>query len=189
MEPEALSKLLSRPASEFAHEKPLFLDAEVSVQLAAAKMKETRHDSVLVTKNGLPVGIITERDLCYRVVAEGKDPLAVTLGQVMSMPLITLPKESTLSEALNLMVARDTRRLVLINPDGTVFGVVTRWGFTGQGSQGALVLPVNHVGKGMVCPFCASLLDSPESLSRHIDQVHIGVELTDERVPFWTKKE
>jgi hypothetical protein len=65
---------------------------------------------------------------------------------------------------------------------------MTRWGFTGQGSQAVLPLPVNYEGKGMVCPFCASLLESPESLSKHIDQVHIAGELSDSRNPLWTKK-
>ncbi len=184
-----ISDLMSRPASDFAQKDTVFLDLRSSVKEAASKMKETGIDSVIVTDNRLPVGILTERDLCYRVVAEGRDPKLVTLGEVMSKPLITLAKGRALSEALNLMVAKNTRRLVLVNPDGTVFGLVTRWGFTGQGSLGALNLPVNHEGNGMVCPFCGSVLDSPENLSKHIDRVHIGGELSGGRVPLWTKKE
>jgi signal-transduction protein with cAMP-binding, CBS, and nucleotidyltransferase domain len=142
----SLEGLLSRPASDFTQKETLFLESGASVKEAAAKMKETGNDSVIITADGLPVGIITERDLCYRIVAEGRDPKLVTVREVMSTPLITMAKGRALSEALGLMVARNTRRLVLVNSDGTVFGVVTRWGFTGQGSQGALALPVSHAG-------------------------------------------
>jgi CBS domain-containing protein len=185
----SLSELLSRPASDFVQGDVPFLDHKASVKDAAARMRETGNDSVIITSGGLPVGILTERDLCYRIVAEGKDPAHVSVGEVMSTPLITMAKGRPLQEALSLMVASKTRRLVLVNADGTVFGVVTRWGFTGEGTVGALALPVSRSGKGMVCPFCASLLDSPESLSKHIDRVHIGGELSEGRVPLWTKKE
>ncbi len=189
MDPKALSELLSSPSSDFVQKDIIYLDSGASVKEAATKMKDSGNDSVIVTEGGLPVGIITERDLCYRIVATGRDPRSVAVGEVMSKPLITLSKSRNLSEALNLMASRGTRRLVLVNADGSVFGLMTRWGFTGQGSQAVLPLPVNHEGQGMVCPFCASLLESPESLSKHIDQVHIGGELSDSRTPLWTKKQ
>ena len=188
MDQRALSELLSRPASDFVQKDVVFLDAGASVKEAAAKMKETRNDSVIITEGGLPVGILTERDVCYRIVAPGLDPRMVKLGEVMSKPLITLSKSRTLSEALALMASRDTRRLVLVNGDGTVFGLITRWGFTGQGGAGVLPLPVNYTGHGLVCPFCASVLEDAESLSRHIDQIHIGGELADGRDHLWAKK-
>jgi CBS domain-containing protein len=189
LDPKSLSDLLSRPASEFVQKDVIFLDANSSVKEAAAKMKETGLDSVIVTEGGLPAGMVTERDLCYRIVAEGLDPRAVTLKTVMSRPLITLSKSRPLGEALNLMSSRATRRLVLVNSDGTLFGLVTRWGFTGQGSGAAISLPVNRGDEGLVCPFCASVLDNAESLSKHIDQVHISGELAGGNAPLWTRKD
>jgi CBS domain-containing protein len=149
----------------------------------------SENGSAMIIESGLPVGMLTERDLCYRIVAEGRDPRMVKVEEVMSKPLITLSKGRTLSEALALMGSRRTRRLVLVNADGTVFGLVTRWGFTGEGGQGVLPLPVNHAGKGKVCPFCASVLEDAEALSKHIDRIHIGGELASGSSPTWTQKE
>jgi len=180
-----LSKLFSRPASEFVQEEVLYIEPGVSVQEAAWKMKSMGGDSVIVAEGGRPLGIITERDLCYRVLAEGLDPRKTKVSEVMSKPLITMEKGRSLGEALALMASKNTRRLVLVEADGSVFGIVTRWGFTGDTARSAIPLPVNYGRGGMICPFCGAEVDGAKALSKHIDTVHIGAELTGGHVSIW----
>jgi CBS domain-containing protein len=186
---ESISELLKKPASDFVEKEALMMDSGTVVREAASAMKATGAESVIVTSDGRPVGMVTERDLCYRVLAMGLDPSKVRLEEVMTKPLITMAKDRTLGEALRLMAERGTRRVVLVEPDGSVHGIVTRWGFTGERVHTALPLPVSHSGGGLVCPFCASSVESPEALSKHIDTVHIGAELSGGRPKFWVKKE
>lgn len=71
------------------------------------------------------VGILTERDILYRVMAENRGPYKVTIGQIMSSPLVTIGENSSVRDALALMQSKQIRRLPVIKDDGTVVGLVT----------------------------------------------------------------
>ena len=86
----------------------------------------TKNDigSVVVTKDGKPVGILTERDIMRRVCPEercGK----VTAEESMSNPLITIEAEATLGEAEELMTDEGIRRLLVVEK-GEIVGIVTQ---------------------------------------------------------------
>ena len=119
----------------------------------------------------------------------GLDPRKVRISSVMSTPLVTLKKDRSLGEALNLMTSNDIRRLVLLNDDGGIFGTVTRWAFTGDSRGTGLSLPVLQAEKGLLCPFCMTLVSDPKALSKHIDTVHIGAELAEGDFKMWGRKD
>ena len=77
---------------------------------AVTLMKEKRVGCLVVLDNDDPVGIITERDLVRRVLAE-RLPLETRVSEVMSKPLITVEPDSPLSSAAKLMVKNKIRRL------------------------------------------------------------------------------
>lgn len=81
--------------------------------------------SVVVTEDGKPVGILTERDIMKRVCPEKLCTRAVKAGEIMSKPLITIEADAKLGEAALLMTEKDIRRL-LVTEKGKVVGIVTQ---------------------------------------------------------------
>ena len=102
--------------------------AVASVREAAELMRK-RHVGALVVvdqPNGerVPVGIITDRDIVLAVVAAGVDVEALTVGDVMTHPVITCTEDQDLFDAVELMRERGIRRLPVLNAKGGLAGVV-----------------------------------------------------------------
>jgi CBS domain-containing protein len=100
--------------------------AEESVRTAAQRMG-TRNVGTLVVVNELdrPVGILTDRDIAVRVVGQGRDPYATTVGSVMTEDLETVQDDTSVEDALRRMRARAVRRLPVTNGAGECIGVVS----------------------------------------------------------------
>ncbi|MFQ6080489.1 MAG: cyclic nucleotide-binding/CBS domain-containing protein [Candidatus Bathyarchaeia archaeon] len=92
---------------------------------AIEAMTKNNIGSVVVTEDGKPVGILTERDIMKKVCPEKLCTSAVTAGQVMSKPLITIEADARLGEAAMLMTEKDIRRL-LVTDKGKVVGIITQ---------------------------------------------------------------
>jgi len=92
---------------------------------AARLMRDNEIGCVIVsTDDGRPVGIITERDLVIRVVAENIQPSAVKAKEIMSAPLITIDADKTISEAAKEMSRRNIRRLAVMYK-GQLVGILS----------------------------------------------------------------
>jgi CBS domain-containing protein len=75
--------------------------------------------------NGAPVGVITDRDLAVRLVAEGKDANATRVEEVCSDELVTVGAEDSLDEALQRMAEHKVRRLPVVD-DGRLVGMLAQ---------------------------------------------------------------
>jgi len=97
-----------------------------SVLEAARRMRE-RRVGVLVAVDGLgrPVGLVTDRDLALRVVADGGDPRTTAVGDVMTERPKTVSESTPIESALALMRSGSFRRLPVVNDDGKLVGIVT----------------------------------------------------------------
>jgi CBS domain-containing protein len=97
-----------------------------SVTEAAKVMDETAdHKGFLVVlKDMRPVGIVTEHDFAKKVLAQELDPAKVTVGEIMSSPLITVDPDEDLLKAAELMKNNDIERLPVVK-DGIIYGVLT----------------------------------------------------------------
>ena len=116
---------------------PLPLDTALPLDYVvdlARNMKEKGRGSIIVTeyvttsagsKTGTkPVGIITERDMVRRVVAESKDPHSTIAYDIMSKPLIAVGPEATVYDAALIMTKYNIRRLPIVR-DNTLLGIIT----------------------------------------------------------------
>ena len=83
--------------------------------------------SVVVTDKGLPVGVITERDILRRCIGKGRDPSTCTCREIMSSPLITIEPNRTLGEAWSLLTETGVRRVYVVE-GGKIIGRVTQTG-------------------------------------------------------------
>jgi len=79
---------------------------------------------IVVDEEEKPVGILTERDLLRRVLANRKDPVRTKVSQVMSTPLITVTPHMDLEEAVKLMFKKKIKKLPVVE-DGQLVGLVS----------------------------------------------------------------
>lgn len=103
----------------------VMVDAGSTVAEAIKVMLANNVWSVVVTKRGLPEGVVTERDLIRRCIARGLVPDRLPVEKIMSSPLITIGPETTIRDAMSLMVEKDIRRLFVVE-DGKIVGRVTQ---------------------------------------------------------------
>ena len=98
--------------------------ADITVRHAAKAMAERHIGAVLVTANGKLEGIFTERDVLNRVVAPGKDPETVRIGEVMTPNPDTVSPDATALDTLIRMQTKGYRHLPVVE-DGDLVGIVS----------------------------------------------------------------
>ena len=104
---------------------PTSCESSSTVAEAARVMAQEDVGPVPVVEGGRLVGIVTDRDIVLRVVAEGRDPSTTTLGEILSGDLVTVQPDSELSEALELMSDNQVRRIPVVEGDQLVGIVAT----------------------------------------------------------------
>ncbi|MGB8641630.1 MAG: CBS domain-containing protein [Nitrososphaeraceae archaeon] len=115
------------------------LPEDAIVADAVKIMKDVGISSILVrslsssSENPIITGIVTERDILYRVIGGNKGPYKTILKEVMSSPVVTIEKGSSVDEAMSLMRNKKIRRLLVIKRENTkavTLGLVTLMSIT-----------------------------------------------------------
>ena len=104
---------------------PVTLDVKGTAADAAAVMRGRDIGDVIVRDGERVAGIVTDRDIVVRVVAENRDPTSVDLGEFCTRELLTLLPEDSVSDAIELMSERAVRRLPVVDADGRPVGIVS----------------------------------------------------------------
>jgi CBS domain-containing protein len=97
----------------------------LSLTDAAKLMKQEDVGSVPVVDGERLIGMLTDRDIVVRGIADGSDPHAVTAADIASRDVVTVRPEDDLDEALRLMAQHQVRRLAVVD-DGRLVGVVAQ---------------------------------------------------------------
>lgn len=93
---------------------------------AARLMRDQRVGCLVVVKDdGSPVGMLTDRDLAVRVIAEARDPAATKVSEVFSIPAILLEETDGLDTAIRKMHEHGVRRLPIADEKGGLVGMIT----------------------------------------------------------------
>ncbi len=100
------------------------LQVDTTLVEAARVMRDRDIGDVVVVDNDRLVGLVTDRDIVVRAVAEGMGPGATTLGAVVSKDLVTVRPEDTTLEVARLMRDRAVRRVLACDENGLV-GIVS----------------------------------------------------------------
>jgi CBS domain-containing protein len=94
----------------------------------AARLMRSNHIGGLVVVDaadtGVPVGMITDRDIVVKVIAQGLAPAHTPVESVMSIPVVTLREDDGFIQALDKMSARGVRRAPVVGPDGRLCGLI-----------------------------------------------------------------
>jgi CBS domain-containing protein len=104
---------------------PLALDASATSQAAGERLSDPDVRAVLVCDGGRFVGVVTRKTLVREVVAAGRAPSAVTLGEIAEPAIFTLDAGMDLEDAFRALEERDLER-VPVTDDGRLVGVLSR---------------------------------------------------------------
>ena len=103
----------------------LAVDLNTNSKVCARAMMKKGVSCAVITESGSAVGIVTERDLVSKVLAESIEPNKVLVRDIMSTPLITTTPDTALVSAAEVMAQYRIRRLVVVDSTGTLSGIVT----------------------------------------------------------------
>ena len=106
--------------------KPRTVKAGASVVEAAKLMRGEDAGVAPIVDGDRLVGIVTDRDIAIRVVAEGRDPQSTKVEEVASQNVVTIDPQQELDEALRLMAQHQLRRLPVVEEDGKLVGIVAQ---------------------------------------------------------------
>ncbi len=118
---------ISLKVRDIMDDKVYMIDEGRSCKEALDEMVDKGVWSLLVSRDGLPVGVVTERDIIKKVIRKGLSLEGVQVGKVMSSPIITVSPDDPVAKAMELMVQNDIRRVYVVE-NGKIIGRVTQTG-------------------------------------------------------------
>lgn len=115
--------LIPLKAQDVMATEVVIIDEKESVKKAAELMAQLGVSAVIVTGKGKANGILTERDIIKRIVAEDKDSRNTQIKEIMSTPLVAVEPSINLEEAAHLMFERKIKNLPVIH-DNRLIGLI-----------------------------------------------------------------
>ncbi len=131
---------------------------DMTAAQAGKQMVEHKVGSVIIVKEGEPLGIVTESDMVAKVIFKNIKPSAIKLEQLMSRPLITARSSDDVNDAVLKMAQKRIRRLPVIDGD-TLVGIITDADIIQISSE------INHILESLVRMNREIVLDRREMLA------------------------
>ena len=104
----------------------------------------------VIDSAGKPVGVVTDRDIVVRTLAQGLSPMDRKAGDVMTSPCLTVTDEATLEDCTEMMEEHQVRRMLVVDDDGCVCGIVSQADVAlnaGKKDAGELLRDVSKPGR------------------------------------------
>jgi len=115
--------------SDVMTENPSCCTPDTGLQEVAQMMVDCDCGCIPIVDNldaKMPIGMITDRDITCRVVAQGKNPLDLTARDAMTSTVVSVTPEMSLEECLNLMEESQVRRIAVVDNNGCICGIVAQ---------------------------------------------------------------
>ena len=103
----------------------VYLPGDTMLDEAAQAMRDQSIGDVVVTTGATMSGLVTDRDIVVRAVAEGLPPQSTTLASIASRELIMIEQSASVEEAVQAMRERGVRRLLVCDADRKVVGIIS----------------------------------------------------------------
>jgi len=100
------------------------LPITATVDCAAKFMTDMNVGSVIVMKGDTPVGVLTDRDIVTKVLAQDKEPKATKIKDIMVSPAVTISEDKGIFDATKLLSSHRIRRLPVVDAKGKLVGVI-----------------------------------------------------------------
>jgi CBS domain-containing protein len=105
--------------------KVVTLPPDTTLAEAARTMREQDIGDIVVADGASPVGLVTDRDIVVRAVAEQRDPAVTTIGEILTADLVTVRPDDTVQSAALLMRDNAVRRVLVCDTDQSLVGIVS----------------------------------------------------------------
>ncbi len=115
---------MTRTVQDVMTPQPVTVDADTTVRQAAEVMREADIGDVVVVSDGEIRGIVTDRDLVVRALADGCDPTTTPVAQVLTTDPVTLAPGDDVEDAMKTMSTNAIRRLPVVS-GGRLVGIVS----------------------------------------------------------------
>jgi CBS domain-containing protein len=182
---------LTMQVSNILHPNVAILDQFQTTSDAIKLMKDRSVRSVLVTDTKKEViGLVSKTDILYRVLALRKSPARVTLEEIMTTPIISIPPSMSVADALSVM-EKHVIRQVAVSSGNKVYGLISRDDIIVK-MEKALVETVNafkvesplcvmspfastsltEKKSTLICPHCNNEFHDKELLANHVKAIH-----------------
>ena len=115
---------MARSIREIMTADPRTVETGATVAEAAREMRDGDVGSVVVVENGAVAGILTDRDIAVRVVAQGLDPDATRVSEAATMRPVTLTVDQSVDDAIRLVREQNVRRIIVLQ-EGRPAGIVS----------------------------------------------------------------
>ncbi len=135
--------------NEIMTQSPACCNTDSSLKSVAKMMAENDCGCIPVVEKdgGKPVGVITDRDIVIRSVAEGKNPLDLTAGDVMTDTVVTVTPKTTVEECCSVMETNQIRRIAVVDESGGCCGIVSQADIANNADQRKTAEVVQEVSK------------------------------------------
>lgn len=110
-------------------DSPACCTADTNLQEVAKMMVENDCGCIPIVESEdskIPVGMVTDRDITVRAVAEGNNPLDLTAGDVMTPSVVAVTPETSLEECCNIMEDKQIRRIAVVDGNGACCGILAQ---------------------------------------------------------------
>lgn len=111
--------------SQVMHTEVIKICPEATAREAAESMKKHNVGLLPVLDQGETIGVLTDRDLALRVVAEGRDPQNVRVRDIMTRALDTVSDYQSVEDAVEMMRRKKLHRMLVLDRDNYVVGIVS----------------------------------------------------------------
>lgn len=118
------------------------MSANTSVMEIAAIMKDRDIGSIPICDSDRLVGMVTDRDIVVKMLAGGLDPDETSASEIMTSPITYCYEEQDIGEAARIMESRHVRRLVVLNAEKRLVGIVSLADLMMKGGQEGLVTEI-----------------------------------------------
>jgi CBS domain-containing protein len=137
---------------EVMTDRPRVVTPETTVAEAAQLMKSDDIGSLPILDGEQLAGMVTDRDIVIRAIAEGKDPRGMPVREVASRELVSVHADEDLSSALQLMASQQVRRLPVVDDDGRLVGILAQADVAVEAKEKAVGEMVEEISKSPTGP-------------------------------------
>jgi CBS domain-containing protein len=116
---------MAKKVRELMSEQPIKLSSSSPIIEAARRMRAANVGAVVVEDNGQPCGIVTDRDIAVRAVADGRDPQSTPINEICSKELTSIAPDDDLDRAIELMREKAIRRVLVVDSRNQAVGILS----------------------------------------------------------------
>ena len=140
---------MAKSARDVMTADPACCSADTTLDRIAQMMVKNDCGEIPIVDGGnRPIGVITDRDIVYRVVAEGKNPASQTAETIMTKPVVTVRTDAPLDEVIATMEKHQVRRVPVVDAGGCCAGIIAQADIAAEAAPQSAAELVREVSRG-----------------------------------------